>query len=306
MDGGIGQFKVKRPDQIDIIVEEIMMYAYELRVYAQKYPQKHSDRRLFEALQQKVVRQRPVTGNEENEFIVLGSLVDNPHSSHPTTSKGTEDKSSRFLPGKTLASYRDAAAVNKNQLIIKPKNGNEDNVNLEDELRRVLNPSELGVNIDNVRKTATDDLVINCDSAECLSKVKSNLENRSDVVRVQLPKKVNPKVCIIREEVEVNKNDLNKDEEVIVKELITRNNLEHFSNDLIIEVSKDVRDVLITKKYIYFGFKKCNLVDHHHVIRCFKCNKFEHMKGHCKNNITCFKCAESHTSPECKSTVKKL
>nr|CAI5859773.1 unnamed protein product [Callosobruchus analis] len=32
MDGGIGQFKVKRPDQIDIIVEEIMMYAYELRL----------------------------------------------------------------------------------------------------------------------------------------------------------------------------------------------------------------------------------------------------------------------------------
>lgn len=69
------------------------------RVYVQKYSQrKHSEKLSFENLLQtlrktgtavykKVVRQKTVTGNEENEFPIIGSLLENPYTSHHILNK---------------------------------------------------------------------------------------------------------------------------------------------------------------------------------------------------------------------------
>lgn len=71
------------------------------RVYAQKYPnRRHPNRRSLENLLQvfrrtgsvccqKPERQRPITGNEENHFVVIESLIENPHTSQRKISETT-------------------------------------------------------------------------------------------------------------------------------------------------------------------------------------------------------------------------
>ncbi|KAL1489649.1 hypothetical protein ABEB36_013593 [Hypothenemus hampei] len=72
------------------------------RVYAQKFPERqHPNKFVFERLliqfretgnveYKKQLRRSQVTGNEENQFNVLRSVIDNPHTSRTEISSNTD------------------------------------------------------------------------------------------------------------------------------------------------------------------------------------------------------------------------
>nr|CAI5821418.1 unnamed protein product [Callosobruchus analis] len=133
-------------------------------------------------------------------------------------------------------SYRDIAArnKNKNQLVLTPVDKSK-GVDMQKEVRRLLNPGELQVNIDSVKTTAVGNVVISCDSEDSLNKIKSRISNK----------------------------DLNKDDQAILAEIIARNGMQAYSegfvrivkklhvknrngySDVVIEVSHPVRDIIV-------------------------------------------------------------
>nr|CAI5853738.1 unnamed protein product [Callosobruchus analis] len=158
-------------------------------------------------------------------------------------------------------SYRDIAArnKNKNQLVLTPVDKSK-GVDMQKEVRRLLNPGELQVNIDSVKTTAVGNVVISCDSEDSLNKIKSSLESKcSGEVRMHLPKKILPKVCVKG----ISNKDLNKDDQAILAEIIARNGMQAYSegfvrivkkldvknrngySDVVIEVSHPVRDIIV-------------------------------------------------------------
>nr|CAI5844522.1 unnamed protein product [Callosobruchus analis] len=133
---------------------------------------------------------------------------------------------------------------------------------MQKEVRRLLNPGELQVNIDSVKTTAVGNVVISCDSEDSLNKIKSSLESKcSGEVRVHLPKKILPKVCVKG----ISNKDLNKDDQAILAEIIARNGMQAYSegfvrivkkldvknrngySEVVIEVSHPVRDIILVK-----------------------------------------------------------
>ncbi|KAL1488669.1 hypothetical protein ABEB36_014469 [Hypothenemus hampei] len=93
--------KEHRIDMIFILGECDQNCLLASQVYAQKFPERsHPNKAVFERLlrqfkdtgsvnYKKPLKQKSVTGNEENEFEVVGSVVDNPNISQREISHNT-------------------------------------------------------------------------------------------------------------------------------------------------------------------------------------------------------------------------
>lgn len=71
--------------------------------------------------------------------------------------------------------------------------------------------------------------------------------------------------------------------------------------DVIIETYHMGYDLLMQMKSVYVGYSKCYVVDHVHILRCFKCSGFSHLAKDCKNKQACSRCAGDHKSTQCRS-----
>lgn len=74
---------------------------------------------------------------------------------------------------------------------------------------------------------------------------------------------------------------------------------------LIIEVDKRTHEQMINREKINIGWRKCRIFDYFNVKRCFKCWGYYHIAKNCTRQETCYKCAGSHRTDECKTTIKK-
>lgn len=89
----------ERRDMIFVLGECMQNTLLASRIYIQKYPERrHPDRNVFERIKQifhnngdikyKILQKRKcITENEENEYSVIGSLIENPHSSQRKISR---------------------------------------------------------------------------------------------------------------------------------------------------------------------------------------------------------------------------
>lgn len=67
----------------------------------------------------------------------------------------------------------------------------------------------------------------------------------------------------------------------------------------IIEVSPDVRNLLLKEKHIYINYSACRFSDHVRVLQCFKCLAFGHCAKDCKLSALCGHCAGEHELRDC-------
>nr|CAI5829805.1 unnamed protein product [Callosobruchus analis] len=183
------------------------------------------------------------------------------------------------LINKPKPTYREVAATKKNQIIIKPAD-NSSNIDLQSEVRKYLNPIELKININSVKSTASGSLAISCDSERCVETIKNSLHEKTSSLKVQLPSEL-----LDRNDLQHNAGGFLR----IVKKLNSR--FEKDRSDVIVEVTSEMRNILLDRKSLYIGLQKCSVI----VIRCLKCTRFGHTKKFCKSeSIICFKCGEKH------------
>lgn len=79
------------------------------------------------------------------------------------------------------------------------------------------------------------------------------------------------------------------------------------SASAIIEVSSTIRTELMSQGRVYLGWSSCRVMDHLHVLQCFKCLGFGHMAKGCQASDVCGYCTGGHESRACpnKGGVRK-
>jgi len=76
---------------------------------------------------------------------------------------------------------------------------------------------------------------------------------------------------------------------------------------LVIEVPKQVRQLLLQNPKIYIGKEVTNIKDYLVVTICLKCFDYGHIANHCRNDSRCGTCGEKgHVRNDCKDKEKKV
>nr|CAH7755079.1 unnamed protein product [Callosobruchus chinensis] len=69
-----------------------------------------------------------------------------------------------------------------------------------------------------------------------------------------------------------------------------------------LRISPDLRKIILKKRYLYVGWKKCEVSDHINILRCSKCCGYGHTAKNCNLELVCGKCAHHHKLADCQST----
>nr|CAI5833070.1 unnamed protein product [Callosobruchus analis] len=174
---------------------------------------------------------------------------------------------------------------NSSVLLIKANNDVSDTDVLQD-ITTSVNPAKINVCIDSTRKIKNG-LVVLCEDEKSLERLKVNLNSNKALnskYTISEPKRFKRRLLIKN----VKLNNLNTPEQVI-ESIATLNKidetshikyvtkLKHFeSTNLLIEVSPDLRKLILNKGYLYVGWKRCEVSDHIHILRCSKCCAYGH------------------------------
>ncbi|CAK9834361.1 Uncharacterized 50 kDa protein in type I retrotransposable element R1DM [Anthophora retusa] len=138
-------------------------------------------------------------------------------------------------------------------------------------------------------------------------------------LKVELPKRIGPKVLVFDVPCDVtNEEFLNelftknvKTGKCCISEaefkdrtrVVNRMNRKNASvGNVVVEVAKGVRDVLVEEGRVYVKWRSCKVKDYVNVLRCYKCYAYGHMMRECSmKDRLCQQCGESgHLKNECK------
>lgn len=186
---------------------------------------------------------------------------------------------------------------------------------VKDTIKESVKPSELGINVKRVTKTARG-LMIETEGLEQLEKLeKCHVLTQKGLI-VEKPKKRLPRLMIY--DVEQTDND-----DIIVEDIFTQNyedseiDKEVFKNEFrcvhkykrkdpndtrtnwVVECSARVRNLMRLRDRIYIGWQSCRLKDYNPLVRCFKCQSYGHTSRVCRGRECCPHCAGEHDITKC-------
>lgn len=201
----------------------------------------------------------------------------------------------------------------KPAVIIKPKNQQSSNQTMN-HLKN--NVSRNDFNACGVRNIKGGGILISCDSKQNTMQTKESIEAKiGDQYEVKLPKMKSPRLKILGIKDKLNDNEIIKClkehneylqyANIMVKTVIKRDKYNTTLYDVIIEIEDQYYDIIMKTKKVYIGWHSYNVVEHMHIIRCFKCCGFNHRAAECKNKLACAKCAGEHKTTDCTKTEYK-
>lgn len=197
-------------------------------------------------------------------------------------------------------------------LVIKPLGAKIDSRDILKTLHTRVDPTEHNLKVLST-KPLRNGVLVRCLDDNSRNVVVDNVKNilGANFV-VENAKKWSPRL-IVRG---IDKEFQSYDNERLKEELIERNNLNHFSQDvkivtklkskfclnLVIEVSGAARRKLLDAGIVFMGWRACKCEDHILIPRCFKCSRLGHISKNCtKTAFCCPKCAGNHELKDCSS-----
>lgn len=131
------------------------------------------------------------------------------------------------------------------------------------------------------------------------SKPKIRINNISDIDYCNEDQLIN---CIM----EQNKDSIHKDTNIKVMKINNHSVNKSKWHSAIICVDKITFDMMMKRRSLKIGWSNCKINAEINVLRCFKCNDYNHKADECKSNShVCPKCSGSHKISECKSKEVK-
>ena len=212
----------------------------------------------------------------------------------------------------TEYSYAARTKTTKHAVIITPVNIQNASITDRD-LRSKVKGSDY--NITRMKYANNGAVVINCSDANCSETLASNAAQSLGVLyRVTTPKLKLPRIKIVSIKDKLSKEEIhdclikqnaviNENVELKVLHVDTITNSsgpQKFTAYIEVNGScfKDIMDI----GYLNVGWDRCRVFEDLKVMRCFQCCGFNHKIENCpKNNPTCAKCAEDHSTKDCKS-----
>lgn len=201
-------------------------------------------------------------------------------------------------------------AATKPAVIIKPKTVQQNSKATIDDIKSHVDYKH--IDVCGHRNVRGGGIAVMCGSNASTMKMKNIISSKfGDKYEVNLPETLKPRVKIMNamndvpEQEIVNElrrqNDWLEDtDDIVLKKILEKKNRKHDdSMDIVLEVSVGCFDKLMAAGKVNLGWKKCNIVHHVHITRCFKCCGFAHIAGECKNKEACAKCGLEHKTKEC-------
>lgn len=200
----------------------------------------------------------------------------------------------------------------KPAVIIKPKTAKQNSKTTIHDITSHVNYKN--IEACGLRSVNGGGVVINCQSNASTMKVKQIIEdNFGDKYEVSMPKLFKPRFKIVNAmnniderhiiNVLITQNEwLDSNDSIELKKVINKTDSE--SNDIIdiiLEVDAFTSKKIIEHGKVNLGFRRCNIVQHVHIKRCFKCCGFGHMAKDCTNKLACAKCGGEHKRAECRA-----
>ncbi|RLU26059.1 hypothetical protein DMN91_002222 [Ooceraea biroi] len=231
----------------------------------------------------------------------------------------------------TQKSYAAAAAKKKKEsiIIVKPKKHKE-NEDTRKQVKDRIDITNMAVGITKLRKRNNGTLIMGCDSASGMEKLKATVQDKmgSDY-DIKEPRGIKPKMKVINigeEEMALEEGSLieiimkqNKIDGTkegfymkLIKKITKEGSKEHrqlrrgmINGSLLLEMDEETHELILRREKINIGWKKCLVLNYFDVKRCFKCWSFYHIAKNCTRQEICHKCAGEHKISECKTTKRR-
>lgn len=247
--------------------------------------------------------------------------------------KSVQETIKETIPSKKPLSYAERVGVKAKNVaeasIKEPRNlvtifpGRNECLKTSDDvkeaLKKLVTPSEEGIGIRNVRKISNNGVLIETQKKRDIDIILKNEKIKAAGMEVGLPAKKSPKIIIFsvprpsndeETRMEIMRHNFEGEE----LKTLTKHSKVAFKTgdknkencDLVLEVTKEARDILRKREGLYVGWACCKFQDYIVPTRCYKCQGYGHITKHCKaEKETCGHCgADGHSHKECKAKEK--
>ncbi|XP_055388117.1 uncharacterized protein LOC129616490 [Condylostylus longicornis] len=193
-------------------------------------------------------------------------------------------------------------------LVIKPVTKQKCNVTRAD-LSKKVDPKAFKIkNIENRRNGV---IIVETDDSQERKKIKSALENNLDEkYEVKIPSEIKPKIEVIHISAKYSEAELknklkaqNLHLETSELKIMKMYKIQKQSEDkynAIIEIDNQSFPRVLQNEKVSIGWERCKVFDALRVLRCCKCNGFNHKAAESKNEENCLNCLGKHKSRDCK------
>ena len=219
-------------------------------------------------------------------------------------------------------------------IVIKPKNESSNSKQSEHVIKAMLDKARKSRLVESVKYISKGGLLLDVTTNEDSEDIKQLINSENNDFTAERPKRRNPKLVLydvdsdlteenlIENIIESNKdiedfiydNNLKTDEEILVKFKFRRTNansngsqidVTKTTNTWVIEVSPEMRRLLVNKRLIKIGWRAIRFADYIPIIRCHKCNGFGHFQKDCRSEMSCGHCAQQHNTRDCKTAKQQ-
>lgn len=181
------------------------------------------------------------------------------------------------------------------------------------EILKTVNPIKANISVSRVINKTDGAVVIGCNDRNSSAKLKKMVEEKlSECYSVRELSGINPRVRIVgltdhwekvdlREYlIKMNPQIFNEDSTCTVLDISpTKNNSD--IKQALLQIDKFTYTRATDAGHVIVGYDSCAVYDAINVLRCFRCNGFNHSSRNCKKEISCPKCAGKHAIKDCKS-----
>lgn len=198
-------------------------------------------------------------------------------------------------------------------VVVKPKEKQASKKTVE-EIRNKVDGKN--IKVCNARSIKDGGIVLSCENSNDTMKVKQIVEESYGAnYDVRLPEAKKPRVRITNvtdrldedkliDEIKKMNVEL-KDVEMKLVTVIKRKKHSYTYRDIVVEVNGATYKKLLKMGEIFLDWRRCEVTEHLHIQRCFKCCGFSHISTECKQQEQrCSKCAGTHRFENCQR--KKL
>lgn len=215
--------------------------------------------------------------------------------------------------------YSTVAKKTNNVLVVKQKGTQKEIKEVKEDIRKKVDPTDMGVGVTMGRVTKQGGVIINCSGSKEIASVQTEIQNKlGGSYDVERPKSLQHRVRIVGvDECEydrndsdilvkiVKQNDLNINDNTAKMDVIRRTKIIRKKFSLVIELDQNTYNMIIKKEKINIGWNRCPIYDEYGIIRCFNCCKYGHFGRDCTDKKVCPKCSGEHSLSDCQSNFVK-
>lgn len=190
-------------------------------------------------------------------------------------------------------------------------------------VQNIIKPDKLKLHIRGVWKTKNGGVIISSEQKEDLQKLKNSEQLKTSGLTVEETTKKRPRIILLGVPSDISEKDVfdclyqqniaDKQANFEYDKFLNSVRLSHKSGkkespycNYILEVTAEIRKILIPQNRIYINWTSCPIRDYTIVTRCYKCQQYGHSAKFCREtNPSCGHCGcVGHSIKECSARAQ--